>query len=186
MESTEISTPATCVKFGASEIAKRPEPQYVSTRWVGRGEVEAVVLKMASRTYETSEGRTELLFWKNDPAGNSNEVEPTVSRTVALWSVMQMCSSSDVDVSSVTTPGIASAGWTTVVEDDAGCVSSIGGESTVPEAVAEGATVVESGRRNESRKSKVAPRLYESIFLRHEGKQELSVIIRTSHDGAHF
>jgi hypothetical protein len=93
IESAESSIPPMVVKSGESVIAKSPVPQYASTRWVGGG----------VRTEDgiaVREGRTELLFWKNELAWYSKIYSLTLSRMVVLWSVMQTCFSSAVDKSS--------------------------------------------------------------------------------------
>lgn len=72
MESTESSMPATFSNFSARERAKRPAPQYASTKCVGCDAAGVVTVeeggKMASRTQGVRGTSTELLFWKKDPA----------------------------------------------------------------------------------------------------------------------
>lgn len=90
MLSAEISTPATRSNSGERVIPNRPEPQYVSTRCVGRLAVDPGG-KIASLTYSVKGMRIELLFWKNEPPLKEKRNEPTRSNTCALWSVIAMC-----------------------------------------------------------------------------------------------
>ena len=85
-----ISIPATYLKRLLRVIENSPEPQYVSTKCVGapvRLACTSSCLNIAFWTYVVRGPRMELLFWKKEPAGKSNNVtsEPaTRSRTVAL------------------------------------------------------------------------------------------------------
>ena len=73
--------------------------------------------------HSTSELRIPLLFWKNELARKVNILSATLSRTIALWSLTQMCASSALGPASI---------W-----------------SSIATSVA-----------NESRRRRVAPRLY--------------------------